>query len=146
MLLGAGILTVVGPLGRPAWRRALQGRSFRRLLEKIETPLVYVPQVRLPLKKLLLCMGGLDYALGVERVAARLAKAAGAAVTLLHVVEPANLDYPIAREVHTHWQTILETKYPRGSLAEQGPARAAGCPGERHREAAPGQRCPRDPG
>jgi nucleotide-binding universal stress UspA family protein len=107
-------LTVAGPLGRPAWRRALQGRSFRRLLEKVETPLLYVPQARLPLKKLLLCMGGLDYALGVERVAAILAKAAGATVTILHVVEPANLDYPIAREVHTHWQTILETNTPAG--------------------------------
>jgi nucleotide-binding universal stress UspA family protein len=107
-------LAVVGPLGRPVLRRVLQGRSFRRIMERVETPILYVRTARLPLKRLLICLGGLEYAAGVERLGLHLARAAGAAVTLLHVVEPITLDYPTARQVHDHWQTILETPTPQG--------------------------------
>jgi nucleotide-binding universal stress UspA family protein len=107
-------LTVVGPLGRPAWRRIVQGRSFRRLLERVENPILYVPKARIPLKSLLLSMGGLGYAEGVEHLALNLAKAAKARITILHVVEPITLDYPVAREIHDHWQNILDTDTPQG--------------------------------
>lgn len=107
-------LTVVGPLGRPAWRRVVQGRSFRRLLERVESPILYVPKARLPLMSLLLCMGGLGYAEGVEHLGIHLAKVAGAGVTLLHVVEPITLDYPVTKEIHAHWQEIQDTDTPQG--------------------------------
>jgi nucleotide-binding universal stress UspA family protein len=107
-------LTVAGPLGRPAWRRFVQGRSFRRLLSRIETPILYVPEVRLPLVNILLCMGGLTFTEGAEHLVLYLARAAGAHITLLHVVEPITLDYPIAHEVHVHRDKILETDTPQG--------------------------------
>lgn len=107
-------LTVVGPLGRPIWRRFVQGRSFRRLLARIETPILYVPKVRLPIRHILLCMGGLGYALTVERQCIELALVAHARITLLHVVEPVSLDYPVAKQVHEHWKEILATDTPQG--------------------------------
>jgi nucleotide-binding universal stress UspA family protein len=121
-------LTVVGPLGRPAWRRMIQGRSFRRLLEKIETPLLYVPTARLPIRKILVCTGGLGYAEGVEHLALHLAAATGASLTLLHVVEPVNLDYPVARQVQEHWKDIDQTDTPQGRNLRQAleQARIAG--------------------
>lgn len=112
-------LTVFGPLGRPAWRRMVQGRSFRRLQEKIATPLLYVPQARLPLRHMLICMGGLGYAAGVERVGLFLARQAGARVTLLHVVEPVMLDYPVAKAMQHNWQDILQTDTPQGRNLRQ---------------------------
>lgn len=114
-IVGSGnYLTVIGPLGRPVWWRALRGRSFRRLMAYLETPLIYVPQARIPLKRLLLCSGGLEYTQPVEKAALYLAQAAQAQVTLLHVVEPITMEYPLAREIQAHWQTILETDTPQG--------------------------------
>lgn len=106
-------LTVVGRLGRPAWRRFVQGRSFRRLLRQVESPILYVPEGEIPLKHLLICMGGLGYAEGVVRLGAHLAQASGARVTVLHVVEPASLEYPTAREVQDHKEKILDSDTPQ---------------------------------
>ena len=107
-------IAVVGPLGRPIWRRYLQGRSFRRLLAQIETPILYVPQARIPIKRILLCMGGLGYSFGVACLLILLAQASAAQVTLMHVVEPVTLDYPLAKEVHENWKEILQTDTPQG--------------------------------
>lgn len=107
-------ISVVGPLGRPALKRFVQGRSFRRLMANIATPIVYVPRVRLPLRKALLCMGGLEPISGVERLAVLLCQKAQAEITLLHVVEPVTLDYPTARQVRNHWESIMDTDTPHG--------------------------------
>ena len=55
-------ITVVSPLGRPQLRRLLAGRSIRSLMERIQAPILYVPEIRLPLQKILISAGGL----GVE--------------------------------------------------------------------------------
>jgi nucleotide-binding universal stress UspA family protein len=107
-------ITVVGPLGRPVWRRVVQGRSFRRLLAKIEYPIIYVPKASLPVKRILLCMGGLGYAQAVLNFAIFLAQATGARITLLHVVEPVSLEYPISKQIERNWEHILETETPQG--------------------------------
>jgi nucleotide-binding universal stress UspA family protein len=107
-------ITVFGPFGRPAWKRIVQGRSFRRVLERVETPLLYVRQAHLQLRRILICMGGLDYAASVEHLGLYLAQAVNASVTLLHIVEPITRDYPVARELHDHWREILETDTPQG--------------------------------
>ncbi len=112
-------LTVVGPLGRPAWQRVLQGRSFRRILERVETPIFYVPMARMQLKHMLICLGGLKYAQSLEHMGLYLARLTGAKITLLHVVEPITLDYPTARQVHGHWKNILDTKTPQGQNLRQ---------------------------
>jgi hypothetical protein len=61
-------ITVVSPLGRPQIRRWLLGRSIRHFMEEIANPILYVPKVRLPLKKLLICAGGLGYEVDAENL------------------------------------------------------------------------------
>ncbi len=110
----APYLTVVGRLGRPLLQQWIAGRSFRHILADVSTPLIYVPSVRWPLKRVLVCSGGLKYASSLARFSFYLAKATGARVTLLHVVEPATLDYTLAQEVEKHWEKLLETDTPQG--------------------------------
>jgi nucleotide-binding universal stress UspA family protein len=107
-------LTVFGPFDRPAIRRWLRGRSFRRIFEEIKTPVLYVKKAHLQLRKILVCMGGLGYAVSAERWALFLAQRLDASVTLFHVVEPISYDYPIAHEIQDHWDDILGTDTPQG--------------------------------
>ncbi len=112
-------LTVFGPLGRPTWQRVLQGRSFRRVLERVCTPILYIREERLALQRMLICLGGLDYSESVMSLSLYLAKATGASLTLLHIVEPVTLQYPLSQEIDQHWQHILETDTPQGKNLRQ---------------------------
>jgi nucleotide-binding universal stress UspA family protein len=102
-------LTVLGPLGRPRLRRFLTGRSIRGFLEDIPTAVLYVPRSCLPLRKMLICVGGLGFEITAEHLAVRLGVAAGAQATLLHVVPPVDLDYPTARAEKEHWRDLDRT-------------------------------------
>ena len=62
-------------LGRPHIKRWLTGRSIRPLMERITSPILYVPELRLPLKKLLIGVGGLGYAKSAENLAFQVAVA-----------------------------------------------------------------------
>ncbi len=117
-------LTVVGPLGRAAWRRWLTGRSFRRLMGAVRTPLLYVPGPHRELARILVCLAGLGYARTVEGAGLVLARLTNAYVTVLHVVEPVTFDYPTARAVQEHWQEILETDTPLARNLGKGLAAA----------------------
>ena len=112
-------IVVLGPLGRPQIRRLLTGRSIRHLMEEIEQPILYVPESKLPLKKILICIGGLGYEVTAEHIAMQMAMKSRAEVTLLHIVPPMDLDYPTARIVRENWQNLTETDTPIGrSLRE----------------------------
>ena len=102
-------ITVVSPLGRPQIKRWLTGRSIRPLMEKIQGPILYVPQMRLPVKKMLVSIGGLEYAEAAESLAFQMATACHAEVTILHVIPPADLDYPSTRDVREHLKDLVET-------------------------------------
>lgn len=102
-------ITVVGPLGRPRIRRWLLGRSVRHLIETIKGPILYVPKSRLPLNKMLICVGGLGYEAATENLAFQVAMKANADVTLLHVVRPTNLDYPASRAERENWKHLVDT-------------------------------------
>lgn len=97
-------ITVISRLDRPPLKRLLAGRSIRYLLAEIATPVLYVPQVCLPLKRMLVCSGGLGYEVSAEQIAIRLAVASKAKVVLLHVAPPVDLDYPSARAEREHWR------------------------------------------
>jgi nucleotide-binding universal stress UspA family protein len=112
-------IIVLGPLGRPQFRRLLAGRSIRHLMEEIEQPILYVPELRLPLKKILICMGGLGYEVTAEHIAMQMAMKNRAEVTLLHIVPPMDLNYPTARTVSEHWQNLTETDTPVGRSIRQ---------------------------
>ena len=117
---GQDALVVVGPLGRPPLRRLWSGRSFRHIMEQVTAPIVYVPQVRLPLKKMLVCIGGLGYEVTAENLAMQVAQLARAEVVLITVVPPIDLDYPAAREVLKNWQHLAETDTSQGRSLRQG--------------------------
>ena len=102
-------ITVISRLGRPQLRRWLTGRSIRALLEKIKGPILYVPVIRLPLKKLLISAGGLGYEVDAENLAFQVATASRANVTILHVVPPTDLDYPTTRDVLEHVNNLADT-------------------------------------
>lgn len=112
-------ITVLGPLGRPQFRRWLIGRSFRHLMEGISGPILYVPVSRLPLKKLLICLGGLGYEVTAEHIAMQMAMKTRAELTLLHVVPPMDLDYPTARAVRANWEHLEQTDTPIGRSLRQ---------------------------
>lgn len=102
-------ITVVSSFGRPQLRRWLTGRSFRSLMERIKGPILYVPEVRLPLKKLLISAGGLGYEVDMEHLALQLATASRADVAILHVIPPTDLDYPTTRHVLEHAGDLSDT-------------------------------------
>jgi nucleotide-binding universal stress UspA family protein len=102
-------VTVVSPLGRPQIRRWLTGRSVRHFMETILSPILYVPEVRLPLNKLLICVGGLGFEVDAENLALQIAIKSQAEVTLLHIVPPVDLDYPTSRVANEHWRDLINT-------------------------------------
>lgn len=102
-------LTVVTPLGRSRFRHWLLGRSFRALMEGIKGPILYVPTVRLPLKRLLISAGGLGYEVDAENLALQVATIHRADVTILHVIPPTDLDYPTTRDVREHAGDLQDT-------------------------------------
>ena len=102
-------ITVVSRLGRPQIRRWLTGRSIRHFMETISSPILYVPETRLPLNKLLICVGGFGFEVDAENLALQIALKSRAEVTLLHIVPPADLDYPTTRVANAHWQDLIHT-------------------------------------
>jgi nucleotide-binding universal stress UspA family protein len=117
-------LTLLGPLGRPTLRRWLVGRSIRHLMEEIRGPILYVPKSRLPLRKLLICVGGLGYEVAAENLAIRVAARSRASLTLLHVIPPMELDYEVTRDMRKHRGDLAETDTLPGRALRQGLDRA----------------------
>lgn len=102
-------ITVVSSLGRSPIKRWLTGRSIRPLMERIQGPILYVPQIRTPVKKMLVSIGSLVYAEAAESIALQVAKACGAEVTVLHVIPPTDFDYPSTRGIHDHLDDLVNT-------------------------------------
>jgi nucleotide-binding universal stress UspA family protein len=78
-------------------------------METIKGPIVYVPELRLPLKRLLISAGGLSYEVAAENLALQIATLSHADVTILHVIPPTDLDYPTTRDVLHHVRDIQDT-------------------------------------
>ncbi len=121
-------ITVIGPLGRSPLRRFIMRRSIRHLMAEISTPILYVPKARLPLKKMLVCIGGLGYEITSEHLGLRVGVMSRADVTLLHVAASVDLDYPTARVEREQWQDLIHTETPAGRSLRQAleTAQAAG--------------------
>jgi hypothetical protein len=113
------LIVVLGPLGRPQIRRLLSGRSIRHFIEEIEQPILYVPESKLPIKKILICIGGLGYEVTAENLAIQIASKSRAEITLLHIVPPINLEYPTAKTVRDNWQRLEDTDTPVGRSLRQ---------------------------
>jgi nucleotide-binding universal stress UspA family protein len=121
-------IVVLGPLGRPQFQRMMTGRSIRTFIEAIAQPVLYTPVTHVPVKKILISMGGLGYDVNAEHIAMQIAKGCGAEVVLLHIIPPIEFDYPTAKEMNEHWQSLTETDTPigRSLRASLESAKAAG--------------------
>ncbi len=106
-------LVVLGPLGRPQWRRWLQGSAFRRMMPNLQAPFIYAPTTHRQLNRILVSTGALDYAVSAECWALYLAQRAGATLTILHVAEAVHYHYPTATQMETHWKALLKTDIPQ---------------------------------
>jgi len=102
-------ITVVSPLGRTQLRRLLTGRSIRPLMERIQGPILYVPEMRLPLKKVLISAGGLGYEAAAENLALQVASVNQADVTILHVIPPTELNYSATPGLRGQSKNLAET-------------------------------------
>ena len=114
------LLTIVSPLGRPRLRRWLTGRSFRALMEGIKGPILYVPEIRLPLRNILISAGGLGYEVDAENLALQVATLSRADVTILHVIPPTDLDYPTTRDARKHFKDLQDTDTILGRSLRRG--------------------------
>jgi nucleotide-binding universal stress UspA family protein len=113
-------LTVVSPLGRSRLRHWLTGSSFRVLMEEIKGPILYVPQVRLPLRRVLISAGGLGYEVDAENLALQVATLSRADVTILHVIPRTDLDYPTTRDMREHAGDLQDTDTLLGRSLRRG--------------------------
>ena len=105
----ADYITVVSRLGRPSLKRWLVGRSIRSLMEQIRNQILYVPEARTTIKKMLVSVGGLMYAESAESLAIQIAKVNDAEISILHVIAPSDLDYPTTRNVRAHLDDLVDT-------------------------------------
>jgi nucleotide-binding universal stress UspA family protein len=121
-------MLIFGPFGRPQLRRMVVGNSFRHIMAFVSAPILYVPVVRIPLKQVLMCIGGLGYTVTAEHIGLRVAQMNAASVTLLAVVPPINLDYPEARKIRDNWKNLADTDTLTGRSLREGleSARKAG--------------------
>jgi nucleotide-binding universal stress UspA family protein len=114
------LLFVLGPLGRSPLKRLLAGRSFRQLMAEIKSPILFVPSRRLPVRKVLVCMGGLGYSVTAEHLGMQIAQIHAATVTLLTVIPPIEFDYPEARRMRAAPNTLLESDTLTGRYLRAG--------------------------
>lgn len=122
------IILVLGPFGRPQVRRLIVGNSFRKIMEGITAPILFVPRASLPLRKVLICMGGLGFPFTSGHLGLQVAQMTRAAVTFLTVVPPVDLDYPEARKIRDNWKNLGASDTLPGRSLRQGleTAREAG--------------------
>jgi nucleotide-binding universal stress UspA family protein len=57
----------------------------------------------------LVCLGGLGYTVQAQRFAQRVAALTGAELTLLHVVPPLEMEYPVTQEIREDWRHVHES-------------------------------------
>ncbi|MFN3742065.1 MAG: universal stress protein [Anaerolineales bacterium] len=113
-------LHLVSPLGRSPLQRLLRGRSFRHIMAKAIAPLLYVPRLLWPPAEVLICVGGIGYEVTAERIGLQLAKHFQAHITLLTVIPPADLDYPLVHQIQEHERDLWQTDTPLGRALRRG--------------------------
>lgn len=117
-------LVLFSDLYGTAWQRLSRTIRFRHIMADVSSPLLRVRETCWPLKEILVCSGGFAYTIRLEKLAIRLAQLSGAKLTILHVVEPITLNYSLAREVHDHWENLIETDTPQARHLQQVSAAA----------------------
>ncbi|OQY36384.1 MAG: hypothetical protein B6243_03315 [Anaerolineaceae bacterium 4572_5.2] len=107
----------VGPLGRSQFRHWLVGRSFRKIIENVSTPIFYAREARLSIKKVLVCFGGLEYTGKAEEIGLEIGKRTGAELTFLHVIPPVESEHLPTKNLEENQEALLDDK-PARTLKE----------------------------
>lgn len=98
----------VGPLGRSQFRQWLVGRSFRKILASVPSPIFYIREVRLPIKKILICFSSIENTGRAEEIGLDIGKCAGAEVKFLHVIPPVESEHIPSQELEKHVAEIID--------------------------------------
>ncbi len=102
----------VGTLGRSPLQHFFHRRTFHQIVEDVPAPILYLRHAKMPIKKILVCFGGLGHAQRVNKYAVEIASQTNAEITLLHVIPPVELDYPPIKEMQENWDHLLDTDTP----------------------------------
>ncbi len=99
-----------GTLGRSQFRHWLVGRSFRKILKNVSSPIFYVREARLPIKKILMCFGGLDHTSNAEKIGLEIGRRAGAEVKFLHVIPPIESEHLPMQKTEEKPEKLVDEK------------------------------------
>lgn len=113
-------VVVLSPFGRPVLKKMWAGKSFRYLMSLFGKPIFYIQGARLPIKRVLVCVGGLGISVISEGLVLSLSKPGETEVTLLTVVPPIDMDYPEARVIRENWMKLEETDTVVGRTLKHG--------------------------
>lgn len=105
-------LLVVGTLGRSNLQHLLKRRTIHQIIEDVPIPILYARHAKKPIRKILVCFGGLGYAISTGEFAVDIAVPMHTELTFLHVVPPVDLDYPVAKEILENRDHLLDTDTP----------------------------------
>lgn len=109
---GDNDLLIVGTLGRSPIHHILMRRTIHQIIEDVPVPILYARTAKKNIKKILVCFGGLGYALAAARFATEIASRTHAELTFLHVIPPVDLNYPAVKEILENWDHLLDTDTP----------------------------------
>ena len=103
----------VGTLGRPQFRHWLVGRSLRKIIENVPSPIFYAREARLSIKKVLVCFGGLGYTEKAEEIGIQIGNLTGAELTFLHVIPPVEADHLPSKELDNNQGSMIDAQPAR---------------------------------
>ncbi len=116
----------VGSLGRSQYRHWLRGRSFRQILENVPVPIFYVRKARFPIKKILVCFGGLEHIGSAKEIGLHIGENTGAEVKFLHVIPPVESDHISAAKLEEDTEALVDAKPARALKKAQKDAKVKG--------------------
>jgi nucleotide-binding universal stress UspA family protein len=105
-------LVVLGANEVPGLRRYFLGSVATHVARRAPISVLVAQQARSSLERILICSGGAEIAEPVIETGARLAQAAGAQATLLHVVTPVASMYTGLGEIDESLSQLLQTDTP----------------------------------
>lgn len=113
-------LVVIGAKDRPSLAEFVLGSVAVQVLVHAKCSVLVVKGDRASLSKILVCSGGKAYAEPAIEMGSRMAKAAGARVTLLHVTAPVPAMYTGLEEVEERLIEFLQADTPQARHLKRG--------------------------
>lgn len=113
-------IIVLSPFGRSPLKKMWAGKSFRKLMGLFGKPIFYIQEPFKPIKKILVCVGGLGITIASEGLVVGISQPDETELTLLTVVPPIHLDYPEAKTIRDNWMNLADTDTMVGRKLKHG--------------------------